>query len=277
MTSRSWPPLTLSTVTMTTTPARPRSRACCCASGVSGGGSPSSTWRTSRGRRRATSPSSRPAARGRAARWCCAWRRRSTSRSPTATGSCSRPVTPPSTTTPGTRRGRPGAARHARPRARGARPVAGARARRAVRRAGDEPGLRPVLALIDADLLDPPVNVVRATLHPRGLARSITNLAAWRAHLLRQVRRHLAATPADAALAALLAEASAYPVGRPTPRPAPGPDLRVAAGAVRRRRRAAALLDGVDVRHPAGRRRQRAGRRDLPPGRRGHPSVAVGP
>ncbi len=84
-------------------------------------------------------------------------------------------------------------------------------------------GCDRLLALIDADLLDPPVNVVRATLHPRGLARSITNLPAWRAHLLRQVRRHLAATPADAALSALLAEASAYPVGPDEAPSHPGP------------------------------------------------------
>ena len=85
-------------------------------------------------------------------------------------------------------------------------------------------GCDRLLALIDADLLDPPVNVVRATLHPRGLARSITNLAAWRAHLLRQVRRHFAATPADAALGALLREASAYPFeGRDEGASHPGP------------------------------------------------------
>ena len=73
-------------------------------------------------------------------------------------------------------------------------------------------GCERLLALIDPDVLDPPVNVVRATLHPRGLARWITNLPAWRAHLLRQVRQHLAATAGDADLAALLAEAEAYPV-----------------------------------------------------------------
>jgi hypothetical protein len=59
------------------------------------------------------------------------------------------------------------------------------------------------------------VNVVRATLHPRGLARWITNPVPWRAHLLRQVRRHLAATGGDADLGALLAEAEGYPVGHP--------------------------------------------------------------
>ena len=80
-----------------------------------------------------------------------------------------------------------------------------------------------LLALIDPDVLDPPVNVVRATLHPRGLARWITNLPAWRAHLLRQVRRHVAATPSDAGLAALLDEAQRYPVGDATGEPTAGP------------------------------------------------------
>src|SRR4051812_31898931 len=80
-----------------------------------------------------------------------------------------------------------------------------------------------LLALIDSDVLDPPVNVVRATLHPRGLARWITNLPAWRAHLLRQVRRHLAATAGDADLAALLAEVEGYPVPDASGEPMPGP------------------------------------------------------
>jgi transcriptional regulator with XRE-family HTH domain len=80
-----------------------------------------------------------------------------------------------------------------------------------------------LLALVDAELLDPPVNVVRATLHPRGLARWITNLPAWRAHLLRQVRRHLAATAGDDDLASLLAEAEAYPVRDAPGEPMAGP------------------------------------------------------
>lgn len=68
-----------------------------------------------------------------------------------------------------------------------------------------------LLTLIDADLLDPPVNVVRVTLHPRGLSRYITNLPQWRAHLLRQVRRHAAAVP-SADLDQLLAEVERFPV-----------------------------------------------------------------
>jgi transcriptional regulator with XRE-family HTH domain len=75
-----------------------------------------------------------------------------------------------------------------------------------------------LLTLIDADLLDPPVNVVRVTLHPRGLSRYITNLPAWRGHLVRQVRRHADVAP-SADLVELLAEVEGYPtvVGNPEP------------------------------------------------------------
>lgn len=68
-----------------------------------------------------------------------------------------------------------------------------------------------LLGLVDPDLLDPPVNVVRVVLHPRGLSRCITNLPAWRGHLLRQVRQHAAAAP-SAGLDVLLREAEGYPV-----------------------------------------------------------------
>ncbi|MBA3906171.1 MAG: helix-turn-helix transcriptional regulator [Pseudonocardiales bacterium] len=68
-----------------------------------------------------------------------------------------------------------------------------------------------MMLLVDADLLDPPVNVVRVMLHPRGLSQYVTNLAAWRGHLLRQVRQHAAAAP-SADLDALLREAEGYPV-----------------------------------------------------------------
>jgi len=65
-------------------------------------------------------------------------------------------------------------------------------------------------ALVDDDLLDPPVNVVRVTLHPRGLAPHLGNLGPWRAQLLRQVRQHALTAPSPS-LEALLVEAEAYP------------------------------------------------------------------
>jgi transcriptional regulator with XRE-family HTH domain len=79
-----------------------------------------------------------------------------------------------------------------------------------------------LLALVDPDLLDPPVNVVRVMLHPRGLSRHVTNPAAWGAHLLRQVRRHAAAAPSPD-LQALLREAESYPVRPSRSEPHPGP------------------------------------------------------
>ncbi len=63
---------------------------------------------------------------------------------------------------------------------------------------------------VAAELLAPPVNVLRVSLHPQGLAPRIVNLAQWRAHLLERVR-HQATVTADPLLAALLDELLAYP------------------------------------------------------------------
>ncbi|MBA8952474.1 transcriptional regulator with XRE-family HTH domain [Actinomadura namibiensis] len=63
-------------------------------------------------------------------------------------------------------------------------------------------------------LLEPPVNVLRLSLHPEGMARNIVNLAQWRAHMVDRVRRHVALT-ADASLAALYRELRDYPAAGP--------------------------------------------------------------
>lgn len=68
-----------------------------------------------------------------------------------------------------------------------------------------------LLAGIAPALLTPPVNVLRVSLHPDGLAPRIVNLAQWRAHLFARLRRQIDIT-ADADLIALLAELQAYPV-----------------------------------------------------------------
>jgi transcriptional regulator with XRE-family HTH domain len=60
-------------------------------------------------------------------------------------------------------------------------------------------------------LLEPPVNVLRIGLHPRGLAPLIVNLAGWRAHFLERLARQVAIT-GDAHLRALMEEVAAYPV-----------------------------------------------------------------
>jgi transcriptional regulator with XRE-family HTH domain len=63
---------------------------------------------------------------------------------------------------------------------------------------------------VAADLLEPPVNAMRLSLHPQGLAPRIVNLGEWRAHLLYRLRRQVELT-ADRALIHLLHEVSAYP------------------------------------------------------------------
>jgi transcriptional regulator with XRE-family HTH domain len=80
-------------------------------------------------------------------------------------------------------------------------------------------GLAPLLAGAAADLLEPPVNVLRLSLHPRGLAPRIANLAQWRSHLLARLAREAAAT-ADPGLTELLAELREYPGGTQTVPPA---------------------------------------------------------
>jgi transcriptional regulator with XRE-family HTH domain len=63
-----------------------------------------------------------------------------------------------------------------------------------------------------AELLAPPVNVLRLTLHPDGLAPHIVNLGEWRGHLLERVRRRVEST-GDEQLRELLAELRGYPGG----------------------------------------------------------------
>jgi transcriptional regulator with XRE-family HTH domain len=62
---------------------------------------------------------------------------------------------------------------------------------------------------VDPALLAPPVNVLRVSLHPSGLAGRIANLGEWRAHIVSRLRRQIDLT-ADPALEALLAEVKAY-------------------------------------------------------------------
>ena len=66
------------------------------------------------------------------------------------------------------------------------------------------------LAGADPALLAPPVNVLRASLHPDGMAPRITNLGQWRAHLLDRLRRQHAAT-GDEVLSDLYDELAALP------------------------------------------------------------------
>jgi transcriptional regulator with XRE-family HTH domain len=62
---------------------------------------------------------------------------------------------------------------------------------------------------VDPQLLEPPVNVLRLSLHPAGLAPRILNLREWSEHLLGRLRRELELT-ADPRLESLHEEALAY-------------------------------------------------------------------
>lgn len=64
---------------------------------------------------------------------------------------------------------------------------------------------------VDPALLQPPVNVLRASMHPRGLAPRIANFGEWRAHVLARMRRQIELS-ADPVLVGLLQEISGYPV-----------------------------------------------------------------
>jgi transcriptional regulator with XRE-family HTH domain len=60
------------------------------------------------------------------------------------------------------------------------------------------------------ELLEPPANGLRLTLHPRGMAPRIANLKQWSGHLLQRLRRQASIT-GDRELEALYAELAGYP------------------------------------------------------------------
>jgi transcriptional regulator with XRE-family HTH domain len=66
-------------------------------------------------------------------------------------------------------------------------------------------------AAIDPTLMEPPVNILRAGLHPRGLAPHLTNLGRWKQHFLERLERQVAVS-GDVELAKLLEEVRGYPV-----------------------------------------------------------------
>src|SRR5215204_518505 len=69
----------------------------------------------------------------------------------------------------------------------------------------------PLLAGAGPALLQPPVNVLRLSLHPAGLAPRIANLRQWRSHLLTRLQHQIDVT-ADSLLLELLRELRDYPV-----------------------------------------------------------------
>lgn len=75
-----------------------------------------------------------------------------------------------------------------------------------------------VMALIEGvapHLLEPPLNAVRISLHPEGVASRIVNLSEWRAALFQRLRDQIAVS-ADPVLTDFLAELQSYPGGEST-------------------------------------------------------------
>lgn len=70
--------------------------------------------------------------------------------------------------------------------------------------------------LVAPHLLIPPANVLRASLHPDGLAPHIVNLGHWRGHLLHRIARIIELT-GDAELTELASELAAYPCEQQVP------------------------------------------------------------
>jgi transcriptional regulator with XRE-family HTH domain len=76
------------------------------------------------------------------------------------------------------------------------------------------------LAGIPEELLQPPINVLRLSLHPQGLGNRIENLGEWRAHVFERLQRQID-TANDEGLAELLKELETFPGGK---KPAEGFD-----------------------------------------------------
>jgi transcriptional regulator with XRE-family HTH domain len=93
----------------------------------------------------------------------------------------------------------------------------------------------PLLASVHPDLLRAPVNVLRVSLHPAGLAPHIANLAQWREHVLSRLEAQVRLS-ADGVLAALLDELRAMggldatSEGRPSRAERPAHDADLLAG-----------------------------------------------
>jgi hypothetical protein len=79
---------------------------------------------------------------------------------------------------------------------------------------------------VDPSLLEGQVNVLRLSLHPKGLASRTANLRPWRQHLLERLQHEIAVT-GDQVLIDLHQELASYPVPEAglTAVPASAPDL----------------------------------------------------
>jgi len=87
-------------------------------------------------------------------------------------------------------------------------------------------GVGPLLQGVADELLVPPVNVLRLTLHPAGMAPRIVNFEEWSQHLLHRLRRQYLLTR-DTGTGELYDELCSYPgvVGGDSPAEGEAPDL----------------------------------------------------
>lgn len=72
--------------------------------------------------------------------------------------------------------------------------------------------LMALMAGVAPHLLQPPINALRVSLHPEGVAPRIVNLAEWRGALFQRLREQIEAS-ADPVLVELLDELRSYPGG----------------------------------------------------------------
>src|SRR5262249_37841413 len=78
--------------------------------------------------------------------------------------------------------------------------------------------IAPFLNCVAPELRKSPINVLRNSLHPDGMALRIANLAEWRHHVLTRLRRQIDRT-ADPVLIDLLRELVGYPASNETEAP----------------------------------------------------------
>ncbi|HUO70594.1 MAG TPA: hypothetical protein VMU39_07440 [Solirubrobacteraceae bacterium] len=81
--------------------------------------------------------------------------------------------------------------------------------------------LGPLIDGVSRKLLQPPVNCMRLSLHPDGLAPRILNLGEWRTHLLHRLERQIGLT-GNELLRELYDELASYPGARAPARDAAG-------------------------------------------------------
>ena len=84
----------------------------------------------------------------------------------------------------------------------------------------NQPALMLLTQGVAPELLEPPANALRVSLHPQGLAPRIINFSEWSDHLLTRLDRQVAAS-ADAELRALGEELRTYPGVRQGQEPHP--------------------------------------------------------